>query len=395
MLHVLHVGVGMPGPGAQQLMGMVRAAHGVLWKATVCVLGPGHELAAEGIPVVELDAGSKAGRLAMLRRLVRSGGFDVVHSSQSAANVVARLAAAAPRPPAVVVSERRTCDLRSGPARLLDRALRPLADAYVANSHEVAAFVQRTHAVDPDRVAVVGNGIDRSVFTPQPRRKRREDAPLRIGGLGALVPQTGFDTAIAALPRVMAGPSGAELVLAGVGPERDWLAFMAGALPVRFAGFLPSPSEVATFLRSLDVAVLPARYEALPNAVLEARACGLPVVASNVPGLADVVDDGVILVPPDDHRYLADALLGVAECPPKGWPAPSIPSFADVADGHLAVFERALAHRQRGRSWTLSSQASPDSSAATSPRHSSRKDTASSGSTASRRTTDSRSSART
>lgn len=370
MLHVLHVLVRMPGSGTErQLAGMLRAAHGVRWHATLCVLRSGFELAAElaadRIPVVELDVGSNTTRLRMLRRLARIGGFDVIHSSLWGGNVAARLAASGPRRPAVVVSERRVEDFRPPPARLLDRALRPLADAYIANSIEVAAFVARAHGVGPDRITVIGNGIDAGVFTPGPRRDR--DGPLRIGGLGRLVRQKGFDTAITALPAVLERAPGAQLVIAGEGPERDRLQALAAGLPVRFVGFLPSPVAVAAFLRGLDVLVLPSHYEGLPNAVLEARACGLPVVAADVAGLADAVDDGVVLVPPDDPRALADALVATAACPAGGWPAPAIPSFADVADRHLEVFERALTTKG-ATPWMHSSPVSPDSSAAISPR---------------------------
>lgn len=369
MLHVLHVLVRMPGSGTErQLAGMLRAAHGVRWQATLCVLHSGYalaaELAAERIPVVELGGGSNAARLRMLRRLARIGGFDVVHSSLWGGNVAARLAVAGPRRPSVVVSERRVEDFRPAVARLADRALRPLADAYIGNSADVAAFIQRAHGVSAERVTVIHNGIDSAVFHPG---EVRAGGPLRIGGLGRLVRQKGFDTAIAALPAVLARSPDAELVLAGDGPERAALEARAAGLPVRFAGFLRSPSAVAEFLHDLDVLVLPSRYEGLPNAVLEARACGLPVVAADVPGLADAVDDGVVLVPPDDPAALAAALLAAAACPRSGWPAPATPSFSAVADRHLEVFERVV-DKRGAMPWMHSSPVSPASSAVTSPR---------------------------
>lgn len=345
MLSVLHLLVRMPGSGTErQLAGMVRAAHGQAWNASVCLLHAGYPLAAElatDVPVIEFDGSSNRDRLRMLRRLVRHGGFDVVHSSLWGGNVAARLAAALPNRPAVVVSERRVEDFRPPSSRVVDRVLRPLADHFIANSNDVARFVRRAHGVDADRVSVIRNGVDTTVFAPRPRATN----PIpRIGGLGRLVPQKGFDVAIAALGGVLARRP-AELVLAGDGPERARLERLAGDLPVAFAGYLGSPAEVAAYLSGLDVLVLTSRYEGLPNAVLEARACGIPVVATDVPGVAEAADAGVVLVPPDDPQALARALLSVLDHPVGAGRSPAVRSFAEVAAGHLAAFQRALARR--------------------------------------------------
>lgn len=348
MLRVLHVLIRMPGSGTErQLAGTLRAAHRVRWHATLCVLRPGYplaaELAADGIPVLEPDAGSDAARLRALRRLVGSGRFDVVHSSLWGGNVAARLAAAVPGRPAVVVSERRVEDFRSRRARLIDRSLRPLADAYIGNSEDVAAFIRRAHGVGADRVTVVRNGLDAGTFRPLAARPR-EGGPARIGALGRLVPQKGFDVALAALPRIVAATP-ARLTIAGEGPLRAQLEARAAGLPVTFAGFLPTPAEVASFLGGIDVLVAPSRYEGLSNVVLEARACGVPVVASDVAGMAEAADDGVTLVPADDPAALARAVLRVLDAPPPRGNAGR--SFADVAAEHLDVFLRAVERRER------------------------------------------------
>jgi glycosyltransferase involved in cell wall biosynthesis len=351
---VLHLLIRMPGSGTErQLAGTLRAAHGEAWNATLCVLHAGYPLAAElsaSIPVVEFDVRSDHERLRTLRRLVRLGNFDVVHSSLWGGNVAGRLAAARVERPAVVVSERRVEDFRSGPARAVDRVLRPLADHFIANSEDVAAFVRRAHGVGADRVSVIRNGVDTTVFRPRAARRRAPGAPARIGGLGRLVPQKCFDMAIAALDAVLARRP-AELVIAGEGPERARLEELARGLPVTFGGYLGSPAEVAAFLSGLDVLVLPSRYEGLPNAVLEARACGIPVVATDVPGVAEAADAGVTLVPADDPPALARALLAVLDRPVGA--SLEVRSFAQVADGHLDAFERALARRGRNRVITV------------------------------------------
>lgn len=353
-LRVLHVVARMPPAGTEhQLAGMLRVAHGRYWDATLCVLHAGGSLTAQvagdGVPVIELAAAGRhpATRALALRRLTRSGQFDVVHSSLWGANAFTRAAAMGHRRPAMVASERRVEDFRPAPRRSLDRALRPLTDAYIGNSPAVVEFVVRAHEVARERVHLVPNGIDRDVFRPVSSDTRgRLDGPCRIGALGRLVHQKGFDVLIAALPKVLAEHD-VEVCIAGQGELRDALGRQAADLPVRFVGLLDSPGDVADYLRGLDLFVMPSRYEGLPNAVLEAAACGVPVVATDAPGVRSATGQ-LPLVPPDDPHALADAVIAALRSPPPA-PTAAIPTFAQVADAHLAVFTAAIARRAQRR----------------------------------------------
>lgn len=357
-LRVLHVlGRLEPHGTERQLVGLLRAAHGRHWDATLCVLRPGYpmvgEMTAAGVPVRELPQWGDADprRLLALRHYAAARRCDVVHSSLWGANVLTRLAVLGPRRPAVVISERSVEDFRSGAGRLVDRALRPATEHYLANSRGVADFVRRAHRVPPERVSVVRNGLDAALFHPgaSPAGDQR---PLRIGTVGRLARVKGHDVLLAALPHVLASPSLAgravEVEIAGEGPERAALQAAAAGLPVRLLGELSEPAAVATFLRSLDVFVMPSRWEGLPNAVLEAVACGLPVVASDVPGMAEAAGAAARLVPAEAPGALAAALLaalaGLGE-PADPAARPPTRTFEQVAMEHLAVFRAAYARR--------------------------------------------------
>jgi glycosyltransferase involved in cell wall biosynthesis len=346
MLRVVHVIGRMPGHGTQrQLAGMLGSAHGRFWDATLAVLRAGDPLAKEvadaGVPVVQFRGHhGDPRRLLWLRRLISSA--DVVHSSLWGANVFARVVAGSrSRRPAVVISERSVEEFRPTVRRRVDRALGRWTDEYIANSSDVAEFVASAHGAPTGRITVIRNGIDRSIFFPEKASRDRE-GPARLGAVGRLIPEKGLDVLLAAMPKIVAKQP-VELTVVGDGPERTALEHKARGLPVVFAGYLGAPSDVASFLRTLDVFIMPSRWEGLPNAVLEALACGVRVVATDVPGMAEAAGGNALLIPPDEPAALAEAVCRALSLPDR--PTVSTNSFDEVAAAHLAVFARAHARR--------------------------------------------------
>jgi glycosyltransferase involved in cell wall biosynthesis len=346
MLRIVHVIGRMPGDGTQrQLAGLLRCAHLRYWDATLVVLRAGDRLTREvadaGIPVVEFsgpDADPR--RLVWLTRNLRTA--DVAHSSLWGSNAYVRLAVASlRRRPAVVISERSVEEFRSRARRRIDRALRRWTDAYIVNSNDVSKFVAGAHDIPAHRITTIRNAVDAHIFFPGNESADRH-GPRRLGTVGRLIHEKGLDVLIAALPHILARQP-VVLTIVGDGPERSSLERMARGLPVHFAGRLESPPAVAAFLRHIDVFVMPSRWEGLPNAVLEARACGVRVVATDVPGMGEAAGDGALLVPPNEPLALADAVCRSLTSPLP--PLVSPHSFDDVAASHLAVFERVHARR--------------------------------------------------
>jgi glycosyltransferase involved in cell wall biosynthesis len=354
VLSVLHVMSRMEPSGTElQLVGTLRAAR-AHWKPTLCVLYPGfslaRQLADDGIELIELDGHSRVhlDRMRKLRRLTRSGEFDVIHTSLWGASAFGRASVLGPARPAVVMSERRVEDFRGRPRRLLDQGLARATDEWIGNSQDVCDFIQRAHGAPRDRVHLIRNGVDPSVFHPVERAPR--SGPVRIGALGRLVHQKGFDVLLAALPMVTAGHD-IELVIAGEGELRAELVALAAGLPVTFVGSISGPQAVARYLQDLDLFVMPSRYEGLPNAVIEAIACGVPVVATDVAGMREATGTAAALVPADNANALATAIVDALADPPRG-DAPQVRSFDQVAADHLRVFDMAVERRRSGTNAT-------------------------------------------
>ena len=157
------------------------------------------------------------------------------------------------------------------------------------------------------RVATVSNGIDSCAFAAD--RSRR---PLRnVTVVANLRKEKGHDVLIDAAPEVLRHFPDAHFDIVGAGPELETLKARAAAQGVMdaftFIGYEPN---VPQRLRDADIFVLPSRSEAFPNAVLEAMSAGLPIVASAVGGILELIDDGRtgLLVPPGDPHTLAHGI---------------------------------------------------------------------------------------
>jgi D-inositol-3-phosphate glycosyltransferase len=207
----------------------------------------------------------------------------------------------------------------SPPGRIgAERCLARSADRIVATCTDEVEELARMGA-PRGRVDVVPCGVDLDAFRPDGPRAGRGRAP-RLVTVGRLVRRKGVDETVAALARV----PGAELVVAGgTGPGDPDIARLARLADrvgvrgrVRFAGPV-ARSDVPALLRSADAVVCVPWYEPFGMVPLEAMACGRPVVASAVGGLADTVVDGVtgVLVPPRDPRALATALRRLLAAP--------------------------------------------------------------------------------
>jgi glycosyltransferase involved in cell wall biosynthesis len=195
------------------------------------------------------------------------------------------------------------------PERNCEKWLWPLADHFSCNTRVLKETMMDRFPIPDDRITVIHNGVNLDYFRPATE-------PLPGGKqivlcIARLVPEKDHETLMAAFSLVAARHPEAELWLVGDGPRRQAIRRLAQRLtpPLRLR-LLPGQADLAPLLRQGSLLVLSSVEEGLPNVVLEAMAAGLPVVATDVGGLSEVVQPGETgwLVPPQNVPALADAV---------------------------------------------------------------------------------------
>ncbi|HEU5382647.1 MAG TPA: glycosyltransferase family 4 protein [Ktedonobacteraceae bacterium] len=192
--------------------------------------------------------------------------------------------------------------------RLLNRQLRQARARLIVLSTRMHASLKQ-YGLDGAEVLLIPNGVDTEHFQPC---LTQQEAHATVVCVAKLRYQKGLDILLQAWRQVLKQMPAARLFIVGDGPLLVSLYHLASNLEiahsVEFTGFC---SDVALYLQRARIAVLPSRWEGMPNALLEAMACGLACVATYVSGSEDLLQNGRygVLVEPEDAEKLAEALL--------------------------------------------------------------------------------------
>jgi phosphatidylinositol alpha-mannosyltransferase len=273
-----------------------------------------------GRPVAVSYAGTVA-RIAPLayrrtRAALTSFRPDVLHVHEPLTPSVSMFAVLAARVP--VVATVHSFLERSRAMELAAPALRRVwrkVSIGVAVSEAAASFLRR--ALPAADLEIVSNGVDVAAFADA----RPLDLPpgRRIAWVNRLDPQKGFPIAVAAFAKVVADVPDARLLVAGDGRDHETLGLLTDAVRARVDVLGTIPNDEVPSVHATSEAFVASAWgqESFGIALVEAMASGRPVVASDIPGYREVVDDGVegILVPPRDPEALAAALVRVLRDP--------------------------------------------------------------------------------
>jgi len=303
--------------------GLVEDGHEVM------ICGPlGHragDLAAEVVPIEmvrSISPREDARAIGDLARAFRRLKPDLIHAHGSKGGVMGRLASVAvPRIPLVhtphgyAFAGHFKSSREQSAYKQIERALSPLTKREICVCEAEARLAA---TICPRRkIRVVHNGIELPAPPrPDPRVKAlRERGPV-VGVVSGLRPGKGIETLLDALPMLLAECPTAQVAIAGSGVEGPALEARAARLGVAEAvTWLGEVSDPYPILAAADVFAFPSWAESFPYAILEAMAMGCPIVASDVGGVGEAIEDGKtgLLVPAGDHGALGAAtarLLG-------------------------------------------------------------------------------------
>ena len=264
-----------------------------------------------------------------LFQMMRRGQYDVLQTFSHYSNIIGPILGRAAGIRVRVSSQRMSLQ---GYARWLLRADRVVAnssfvDRMVSVSESTSRFCVEVEGIRPEKLITIPNGIDLDAF--QSARSKNPSVHLRkqigvdpdsivIITVARLHPQKGHRYLLNAVPAVVAQAPKAVFVLVGDGQLRGEIEESVIKRGIdRYVRILGRRDDVPDLLHISDLFVLPSLWEGMPNAVLEAMAAGLPVVATRVDGTPEVVMHGVtgLLVPPGDAAGLADAIIRVLNDP--------------------------------------------------------------------------------
>lgn len=247
-----------------------------------------------------------------LARALREMRVDIVHTHMYRSNVTGTVAARIAGIPVVISNVHNVSNWDDRRQMLTDRVVSKMRDCTVFVSQGVCRDYIENIPLKPAKYSVIYNGIDTEYYSPDPCRSCiKANTGLLVGCAARLMPQKGLETLVKAAADPAIQAAGVRILVAGEGPMRSDLENLARKLGTgdhfQILGFT---ENIRDFYRKLDVFAMPSLKEGFSNALLEAMACGVPVVVTAVGGNPEAVRDGKdgILVRPSDFN---DFLLGL------------------------------------------------------------------------------------
>jgi len=263
-----------------------------------------------------------------LLNFLRNNRIHIIHSHLGEANQLAVLAGKLSGIPAfptvhntMSFVDKRSCfEIRVHINKAVNRLVYKAAYKVVTISQEVKEIIHDLFGLDDSKVIVVKNGIIPGLLPLGSEHSGQKGKAifqkLKLIGVGSLTYQKAFEVLVRAAAKLVEEGFDDFLVrIAGEGPDRDRLEHLILEVGVEDnVKLLGIRDDVGALLKSSDIFIMPSRYEGLSIAMIEAMAFGLPVIASDVPGLSRYIDQGKngFLFQVGDHKALAECILLLA-----------------------------------------------------------------------------------
>lgn len=252
-------------------------------------------------------------KLFHLARFLRNERIQIVQTHMYAPNLIGSLAARLAGVPVIITTEHGKNTWKRMRHHMVERfIINPIVSMRVAVSKDILRLRKDKDHVPGRKIIFIGNCVD----IPDERHFRAEKEQTIIGTVGRLVPAKDYRTLLIAAKDVIAKRPDVKFIFVGDGEEREMLEKTAASLNIAsHIEFLGWQSDVGHYLDQMDLFVLSSITEGIPVALLEAMVKGIPIVATNVGGIPEVIQDGLngLLVQAGHPENLAHAILNMLE----------------------------------------------------------------------------------
>ena len=254
------------------------------------------------IQVIQSHSGEANQLGVVVGKLSRVPAFPTIHSTMS------------------FIDKRSRRDLRVYLIKAVNGLIYRLADRVIAVSEEIQEIIYKTYGLEDSKIVVVKNGIIFEDGVSKSEDLNREfphsENKLQVIAVGRLVPLKGFDILVRAVAEVVnQGVQDLLVLVAGDGEERLRLEELIRDIELdSYVKLLGLRHDVMALMKASDLFVMPSHYEGLSIAMIEAMACGLPIIASDAPGLRNYIknEQNGLLFPVADQKALAKCILRLA-----------------------------------------------------------------------------------
>ncbi|WKV08817.1 glycosyltransferase family 4 protein [Thermoanaerobacterium sp. CMT5567-10] len=266
-----------------------------------------------------LNVSKDANAIIRIRNMIKDFKPEIVHFHGAKASLVGRLACLGCNSKVVMTVHnfpeyRRMNKIKKRLYLGMNKCLNKRTNAIITVSEALKKAIVDEENIDPEKVNVIYNCVDLSTYQDNPfldlrKEYNLESDTLLIGCISRLIPSKGVQDLIKAL-EILKGRVKVFAFVAGDGPYLNYLQDMAKEAKLENIQFLGYRNDIKDFLRNIDIFVLPSHSEGFGVSVAEAMALGVPVIATNVGGIPEIIknnEDGII-VNPESPNDLANAI---------------------------------------------------------------------------------------
>lgn len=283
----------------------------------------GEEIEQLGAKVIYLNSEARLFNLFLVKKIVEilnKEKPDIVHTSLFYANFFGRIASLFKASPVVIAEERSMYTEKRVYHVIIDRVLSYFTDKIIVCSNSVLNFTVKQEGIKKDKFCLLYNAVDAERFDiPQTKEELRREYGFQeeqfiIGTVGSLIPKKGHRFLLEAMYEVCKDiPAFKLLVIGEGGCEKELRDLVKSRNMGDKVEFLGARKDVPQFMKMMDIFVLASLQEGFPRTLIEAMYAGLPVIASNISGIPEIIShrENGFLIPPGDPAAIRDSALAL------------------------------------------------------------------------------------